>query len=378
MSSLAVSTEVDEMQFLPFPSVATSWLESRRLHLSAETLRNYGQYIKSLSAFFGDARLHSISGDRIRAYQQARATVAGPSYVNKELCLVQQIKKRAGLPTHDYQPLPVRGDSCGRVLSEPEYRALFAAAKSKREWEAAYLFARLSVNSTCGPSEVRTLRRMDVDLERATIRVQPQGAKNQHRIRTIPLNADALDAVKEAWERAGGLGACLPEHYLFPFRLKRDQWDPTRPQRSFKKAWAQITKAAGLTGLRMYDLRHDALTKLLEDPETSEETVEAIAGHISHKMKKRYSHIRIEARRDAVNGLAASRTAVMSRHGVLTNQDVRDLLDAGLPDEVIAAKIKASECSFDTSLEMLKQLKAAGVPAPVVLAMVRTGKGGVR
>jgi hypothetical protein len=219
---------------------------------------------------------------------------------------------------------------------------------------------------------------MDVDLERATIRVQPQGAKNQHRIRTIPLNADALDAVKEAWERAGGLGACLPEHYLFPFRLKRDQWDPTRPQRSFKKAWAQITKAAGLTGLRMYDLRHDALTKLLEDPETSEETVEAIAGHISHKMKKRYSHIRIEARRDAVNGLAASRTAVMSRHGVLTNQDVRDLLDAGLPDEVIAAKIKASECSFDTSLEMLKQLKAAGVPAPVVLAMVRTGKGGVR
>ena len=53
MSSLALGTEVDEMQFLPFPSVATSWLESRRLHLSAETLRNYGQYIKSLSAFFG-------------------------------------------------------------------------------------------------------------------------------------------------------------------------------------------------------------------------------------------------------------------------------------------------------------------------------------
>ena len=57
MSSVALNPEVDEMQFLPFPSVAASWLESRRLHLSAETLRNYGQYIKSLSAFFGDKHL---------------------------------------------------------------------------------------------------------------------------------------------------------------------------------------------------------------------------------------------------------------------------------------------------------------------------------
>jgi len=78
------------------------------------------------------------------------------------------------------------------------------------------------------------------------------------------------------------------------------------------------------------------------------------------------------------DGYSYSRTAAVPRHGVLTNQDVRDLLDAGLPDEVIAAKIKASECSFDTSLEMLKQLKAAGVPAPVILAMVRAGQGGAR
>ena len=53
MSSLALSTELNEMQFLPLPSVATSWLESRRLYSSAEILRNYRQYIKSLSAFFG-------------------------------------------------------------------------------------------------------------------------------------------------------------------------------------------------------------------------------------------------------------------------------------------------------------------------------------
>jgi hypothetical protein len=34
------------------------------------------------------------------------------------------------------------------------------------------------------------------------------------------------------------------------------------------------------------------ITALLEDPRVSEETVEAIAGHVNRKMMKRYSHIR--------------------------------------------------------------------------------------
>jgi integrase len=46
----------------------------------------------------------------------------------------------------------------------------------------------------------------------------------------------------------------------------------------------------------MYDLRHHAMTALLENPEVSEETVEDLAGHVSRRMKKRYSHIRMEYR----------------------------------------------------------------------------------
>lgn len=80
-----------------------------------------------------------------------------------------------------------------------------------------------------------------------------------------------------------------------------------------------------------------------------------------------------------MNGLAASVvTGVPPRQDALTNQGVRDLLDAGLPEEIVVAKIKASECSFDTSLEMLKQLKDSAVPAAVILAMVRYCQGGQR
>ena len=46
----------------------------------------------------------------------------------------------------------------------------------------------------------------------------------------------------------------------------------------------------------MYDLRHHLITTLLEKDGVSERTVELIAGHLSERMKKRYSH----ARKDAV------------------------------------------------------------------------------
>lgn len=55
----------------------------------------------------------------------------------------------------------------------------------------------------------------------------------------------------------------------------------------------------------------------------------------------------------------------------LGNQDIIDLLKAGLTSEVVVAKIKASACDFDTSPASLKDLKSAAVPDAVILAMVQ-------
>jgi hypothetical protein len=54
----------------------------------------------------------------------------------------------------------------------------------------------------------------------------------------------------------------------------------------------------------------------------------------------------------------------------LTNKDVLEMLKAGLTAEVVAAKIKSSATSFDTSPTDLTDLKTAGVPDAVILAMV--------
>lgn len=58
---------------------------------------------------------------------------------------------------------------------------------------------------------------------------------------------------------------------------------------------------------------------------------------------------------------------------VMTNKDVMDLLKSGLGAEVVVAKIKSSKTNFDTSTSALQEMKAAGVPESVVLAMIQAG-----
>jgi hypothetical protein len=55
----------------------------------------------------------------------------------------------------------------------------------------------------------------------------------------------------------------------------------------------------------------------------------------------------------------------------LTNKDILLMLKAGLTPEVVIAKIKSSDCRFDTSPSALKDLKSADVSDAVILAMVQ-------
>lgn len=298
--------------------------------------------------------------------------------------MLQQLLKRIGRWDNiapNYKQLPLSKKKRGRALSPEEKERLFGTAATNPNWEAAFLFALISVNTTAGPKETATLRLKDVDLERRVLTVQPEGAKNEHRVRPIPLNDEALRGVRLALARAACLGATNRDHYLFPFRIHRALFDPTRHQTRFKGSWQKMIAAANLPGFRMYDLRHHCMTALLEDPRVSEEVVESIAGHISREMKKRYSHVRMEARRRAVSGLDGSMPDLSSETDEippLRNEHVLEML-SGLSPRIVADQIKNSIGNFDTSPEALKKLQSQGVPEAVILAMFRPKKrGGAR
>jgi integrase len=307
-------TRESELAHLLFKEAADAWLDTRKLYLAERTFGDYQQHIKTLSSFFGEMKLSEIDSEQIRAYQKMRAARVGANRINQECGVIQQLLKRIGRwqdVGFDYQPLPVPTKSPGRALSDQEYDRLFRIAQSRPQWEMAYLFAAISVNTTAGPKEVWTLRMQDVNFNENVICIQPEGAKNIHRIRVIPLNPVARAAVERVLELAKQRGARNADHYLFPFRVRGNgRWgiyDPTRHCTTCNGAWRKLVVAAGLKGLRPYDMRHTAITLILENPDTSEEVAKSIAGHISDKILKTYSHIRISAKRNALDALFKKR-----------------------------------------------------------------------
>lgn len=96
------------------------------------------------------------------------------------------------------------------------------------------------------------------------------------------------------------IGESTPDLYLFPYGSPYP-CDATRPTTTIKHAWETLRKAAGVS-CRLHDLRHTALTKLAEAG-VPESTMLAIAGHTPRAMLERYSHVRLNAKREAVEAL---------------------------------------------------------------------------
>jgi hypothetical protein len=78
--------------------------------------------------------------------------------------------------------------------------------------------------------------------------------------------------------------------------------DPSAPMQRWKVAWESARRAAKVS-CRFHDLRHTFISRLAES-QASDSTVMALAGHVSRSMMERYSHIRMEAKRRAVDDLS--------------------------------------------------------------------------
>jgi integrase len=121
--------------------------------------------------------------------------------------------------------------------------------------------------------------------------------------RTIPLNSVLLPALLDhsRWYTRR-FGMMRPEWYLFPFG-KSKHLDPTRPMTTLKTVWRNIKEKTGITG-RWHDTRHTLVTELAESG-AGDQTIMDIAGHVSRQMLARYSHIRMEAKRKALESIVS-------------------------------------------------------------------------
>jgi integrase len=282
-----------------FPIAAKRWLDSRLTHVAPKTADLYELAIDHLKKHFGGLLLSDISAADIASYQGKRTGKgAAGRTVNLEVAVLRAIMRKSklwGAISEDVQFLKERRD-VGRALSPEQEASLLR--KCGCSDSPLYPIVVLGLNTAMRSQEIKTLRWSQVDLIHKSLIVgksKTEGGSG----RLIPLNQSAV-AVLVKW--ASRTPEANPEHYVFP-ACEHHHVDPHRPITSFRTAWRNATKATGLPGLRFHDLRHTAITKLAESL-ASEQTIMAIAGHVSRRMLEHYSHIRMEAKRAAVEAIS--------------------------------------------------------------------------
>jgi integrase len=248
-----------------------------------------------------------ISEKTVQTYQTQRLKDGkAPKTINEEVCLLLRILGeygeliRARLRKAKAIKLPVR-ERVGKPYNADEKAKLLAEARKRRS-PAIYPALMLALNTGMRNREIRQLRWRDIDLERAFLVVQ-QSKTQAGEGRTIPLNSAVLAALLEhAKWYTGRFGTTDPAWCVFPWG-RAYPTDPTRPITTLKTAWTKVRSKAGVTG-RWHDSRHTLITELAESG-AGDETIRAIAGHVSPRMLAHYSHIRMEAKRRALDSLVA-------------------------------------------------------------------------
>jgi integrase len=296
---------------LGFSTAAARYLDGRKLEVLPRTIDKERDLLRAPAEYLRDTPLRRLTLESLMAYRQKRAADGKAAlYINMEMGAVRRVLKKAKrwhLFADDLKPLKKDGRGHrAQALSESEKLRLLRTTTARPDWQVARLAMTLALNTTMRGCEIRGLCWDDIDFIERTVRIRK--SKTPAGERLIPLNADAWAAILEARNHCFKIFGRdpAPEWYVFPHEYERNgSWrpDPARPVKSWRTAWRSITRAAGLQGFRFHDLRHQAITELAESQD-SDQTIMAIAGHVSRKMLEHYSHIRLEAKRRALEALS--------------------------------------------------------------------------
>ncbi|WP_198420554.1 site-specific integrase [Sulfuriferula nivalis] len=178
---------------------------------------------------------------------------------------------------------PAPGPGRNRRLDADEEMRLFAAVDSHSNPMLRWI-ARIAIETGMRSSEIITLRRNQIDLVRRIVRLLE--TKNTQP-RTVPLSTIATALFKEALDHP-----IRPIDTDLIFFGEPGKDGKRRPY-NFNKVWMDIKRSVGCEDFHFHDLRHEAVSRLVEAG-FSDQEVSAISGHKSMQMLKRYTHLRAE------------------------------------------------------------------------------------
>lgn len=250
--------------------------------------------LTTLRAHFGKKRIKQIRHGDILAFKTKRlqeptkrGTQLGIASVNRELALLRAIFAQAvrdGVMIHNPFIGKTRLISVSderkreRVLSGNEEARLLAVCQGPREHLRPILICALDTGMRKG--EMLKLQWKDVDLSRRIIRVQAFNTKTMKE-RTVAMTGRLVGELRAIIARA----APEPTERIFGI------------SNNVKKAFTTACRLAGITDLRLHDLRHVAATRMIQAG-VPREQVGRILGHTQANTTYRYINVSADTIQD--------------------------------------------------------------------------------
>ena len=183
-----------------------------------------------------------------------------------------------------------------RFLSTKELAdlgAALAARESAGDNRGALAAIRLLILTGCRKAEILGLRWSEVDLERGFLRL----ADSKTGPKEVPLGAP-VRALLDALPR-------LPNcPYVLPGRSGK-------PVVGLQRVWQRVRDDAGLTDVRLHDLRH-SFASIGAAGGDSLYIIGALLGHRDSKTTQRYAHLSPDPKRAAVDRISETIAAALS------------------------------------------------------------------
>ena len=276
----------------------------------------------------------------IMLYQNHRLKEgAAPKSVNEEIGFLLRVMGDPGdllrVRLRKRKMLKLKaGKSIAKAYTVEEKERMLAEAKKAR---SPHIFPAimLALNAGIRDAELKNLTWAQMDLTKGYLTVGKSKTEAGEG-RTIPLNTALAECMTEyaEWYREK-FGKPQPHWYLFPFG-KPTPSDPTRPVTTLKTAWNNVRKNAKVEG-RWHDNRHTLITDLAESG-AGDQTIMDIAGHVSKQMLKHYSHIRMQAKRNALE-------AIVQKPAAAEASDEKETAADGVPTKSTTVVVRRAQAT---------------------------------
>ena len=254
---------------------------------------------KILKEHLGKYALVTISPVVVARYRDQRLATISPrtgrpitaNSVRLELALLSHLLNTAirewgiGLQVNPVVNVakPKPGSGRDRRLTRDEQKRLLEACDATSNPMLGWI-VRIALETAMRRGEIMNLRPGDVDLNKRVVKLRD--TKNSDS-RDVPLNREATRVFQEAVEWFAQSKGCT---LLFSGDPGRDG---QRRAYGYESAFKRAVRQAGLENFRFHDLRHEAVSRLVEGGLADQE-VAAISGHKSMQMVRRYTHLRGE------------------------------------------------------------------------------------